>query len=101
MLSEAGETKSILRHAMRGFLPAEVLFRRDKVGFEAPDIQWLRRMSDHAPALTEGLENIRWIDKQVVDNQLQEVLDGKREYDNFCWRMASMAKWSKLFTAFN
>lgn len=95
LLSEAGETKSILRHAMREFLPAEVLFRRDKVGFEAPDIQWLRQMSDRAPVLTEGLENIPWIDKQVVDNQLQKVLDGERNYSNVFWRLVNLAKWYK------
>ena len=95
LLSQAGETKSILRHAMREFLPAEVLFRRDKVGFEAPDIQWLRQMSDHASALTEGLENIPWIDKVVVDRSLQGVLDGKKTYSNVLWRLVNLAKWYK------
>jgi asparagine synthase (glutamine-hydrolysing) len=99
LLSSTGETKSILRHAMKDLLPAEVLFRRDKVGFEAPGLQWLRQMSKRATVLTEGLENIPWIDKQLVDTQLQEVLDGKRSFGNDYWRLINIAKWRKLYPA--
>jgi len=35
------QTKRILRDAMRGRVPAEILDRRDKLGFEAPDVAWL------------------------------------------------------------
>jgi len=95
LLSSTGETKCILRHAMKDALPAEVLFRKDKVGFEAPDLQWLRQMSGRATVLTEGLENIPWIDKQVVDRRLQDVLDGKSTYSNTFWRIVNLAKWYK------
>jgi len=96
LLSPTGETKSILRHAMKDLLPAEVLFRRDKVGFEAPDLQWLRQMSNRAAVLTEGLESIPWIDKQVVDQRLQEVLDGESPYSHTFWRLINLAKWYKI-----
>jgi asparagine synthase (glutamine-hydrolysing) len=99
LLSSTGETKSILRHAMKDLLPSEVLFRKDKVGFEAPDLQWLRQMSGRATLLTEGLENIPWIDKQIVNRRLQDVLDGKVPYNNLYWRLVNIAKWSKLFPA--
>lgn len=35
-----GWTKSILRHAIQGNLPKGIVWRKDKVGFEAPDEQW-------------------------------------------------------------
>lgn len=97
LLSPSGETKSILRHAAMDLLPTEVLFRRDKVGFEAPDLQWLRQISPLAPALTEGLEKIPWIDKRLVDRQLQDVLDGKVGYSNFFWRLVNLSKWHRNF----
>lgn len=97
LLSPTGETKSILRHAMRDLLPDEVLFRKDKVGFEAPDLQWIRQMSDRAPALTVGLERIAWIDNQIVNQKLQEVLDGKRTYSHVYWRLVNLAKWAKIY----
>lgn len=36
LISSSGETKSVLKSAMRGIVPDELLDRRDKVGFETP-----------------------------------------------------------------
>ena len=35
-----GVTKAVLRDAVRGIVPREVLARRDKVGFETPQAAW-------------------------------------------------------------
>ena len=40
-LCRDGVTKRILRDASRGFVPASVLARRDKVAFEPPEASWL------------------------------------------------------------
>jgi asparagine synthase (glutamine-hydrolysing) len=39
-LLRGGESKRVLRHAMRGTVPDEILDRRDKVGFQAPWKAW-------------------------------------------------------------
>jgi asparagine synthase (glutamine-hydrolysing) len=39
-LYRRGVTKAVLREAVRGIVPAEVLARRDKVGFEPPQATW-------------------------------------------------------------
>jgi len=36
-----GTTKRILRAAMRGIVPDEILARRDKIGFTAPTYEWM------------------------------------------------------------
>lgn len=36
LISSSGETKSVLKSAMRGIVPDELLDRKDKVGFETP-----------------------------------------------------------------
>src|SRR5207244_9153817 len=41
-LIRRGETKSVLRRALRDLLPAEVLKRRDKLGFVTPEATFLR-----------------------------------------------------------
>ena len=41
LLSTKGETKSIFRYAMRGIVPDEILDRRDKLGFQTPEKDWL------------------------------------------------------------
>jgi asparagine synthase (glutamine-hydrolysing) len=52
-LLRGGESKRVLRRAMRGVVPDEILDRRDKIGFVAPWADWWR---GHArDALTERL----------------------------------------------
>jgi asparagine synthase (glutamine-hydrolysing) len=41
LLYAGGETKAVLREALRGVVPAPVLERREKVGFEPPQDRWL------------------------------------------------------------
>jgi asparagine synthase (glutamine-hydrolysing) len=40
-LYREGQTKAILRAAVRGLAPDEILTRRDKVGYEPPQANWL------------------------------------------------------------
>ncbi len=39
---ENGWSKSILREGVNTLLPQEITYRKDKVGFEAPDDQWMK-----------------------------------------------------------
>jgi asparagine synthase (glutamine-hydrolysing) len=96
LLSPQGQTKQILRHAIGDLLPPEVRFRKDKVGFEAPDLAWIRTMSRSAPELTEGLERMPWINHQKVNQLLQDVLDGRSSYSNIYWKLINLAKWGRL-----
>ena len=41
LISRDFKTKNIFRHAMRGIVPDEILQRKDKVGFETPNSQWI------------------------------------------------------------
>lgn len=42
MLIHEGWTKFILRESMKDVMPAEITWRRDKLGFQAPQIHWLK-----------------------------------------------------------
>lgn len=46
LVSSEGETKHLLRSALRGIVPDVVLDRRDKIGFATPEQQWLMPMAD-------------------------------------------------------
>jgi asparagine synthase (glutamine-hydrolysing) len=41
-----GWTKNLLRNAVSPFLPKEVVWRKDKLGFNAPEEEWLARIDD-------------------------------------------------------
>ena len=58
MLFHDGRSKRVLREAMRGMVPPEILQRRDKVGFMAPWAQWWRD-GRIATALRERLREAR------------------------------------------
>jgi asparagine synthase (glutamine-hydrolysing) len=65
MLFRDGRSKRVLRDAMRGTVPTEILERRDKVGFMAPWAQWWRE-EPVSTALKERLEDAR----DVVDGYI-------------------------------
>jgi asparagine synthase (glutamine-hydrolysing) len=48
-----GATKAILREAVRGIVPDLILNRRDKVGYETPQVQWLSE-----PAFVERIRDV-------------------------------------------
>jgi asparagine synthase (glutamine-hydrolysing) len=50
----AGYTKRVLREAMRGVMPEQLLRRRDKVGFMPPLLEWFR----------SGLGEVVWSEVQ-------------------------------------
>lgn len=95
LVSKDGLTKSVVRHSLRGLLPDDVLFRRDKVGFEAPDLQWLKGMAKDPKALVDGLSSIPWIDIPAALQFLNSIWDGSQPYTNQAWRLVNLSKWSQ------
>lgn len=49
-----GVSKYILRESMRGFVPASILARRDKMGFVTPHNRWLASLLAKYPGLHEN-----------------------------------------------
>lgn len=85
-----GETKRVLRAAMRGIVPDAVLDRADKTGFTTPGhITWLRGSLSY---LLDG----SWSDLDGLVNRpaLAAVLERYRKGDNthalFVWRLAML-----------
>jgi asparagine synthase (glutamine-hydrolysing) len=94
-----GVTKSVLRQAMKGLVPAAVLERRDKMGFVTPEQVWaresggalFRRRLDEAVALTKGI-----IRSDAV-GLLGDGLSGNKDYDSAIWRIICLGAWMRLF----
>jgi asparagine synthase (glutamine-hydrolysing) len=85
-----GETKRVLRAAMRGIVPDAILDRKDKTGFITPGhIKWLRG------ALSYTLEG-SWqgMDPYIDTQRLGSLLDGYRRGDDsnalLIWRLAML-----------
>ena len=88
-----GETKRVLRAAMRGIVPDAILDRKDKTGFITPGhIKWLR---GELSFLLDG--DWQELDGLVSLPALMRVLERYRQGDNthalFVWRLAMLRQW--------
>jgi asparagine synthase (glutamine-hydrolysing) len=81
-----GFTKNILRLAMNNYLPKQIVWRKDKVGFEPPQQQWLQHkpMQDYIHEAKQTLVQNGILSKEVLQNAVQAK--PAHEADNFDWR---------------
>ena len=86
-----GWTKWLLRDSMKNKLPATIVWRKDKIGFEPPQKTWMEQ-----PAMQEA---IRAAKRKLVEEKILRpaVLDKKirpmaaYDADNYDWRYFSAA----------
>lgn len=96
LLSPDGRTKHIFRHAMRGIVPEEILSRRDKVGFEAPESFWLSELqSKISDEWLSGLELLPMVDVDKARDGIREQLNGKSSITSQSWRFINAARWAE------
>jgi asparagine synthase (glutamine-hydrolysing) len=87
---DKGWTKNLLRKAMKSLLPEEVVWRRDKLGFNAPEEEWLVRIED----MISSSVNSSPILKTLVDF---DKLDLQHMDIRTKWRLFNVAKWEKIY----
>ncbi|MGY4178341.1 asparagine synthase (glutamine-hydrolyzing) [Bradyrhizobium sp. USDA 4518] len=87
-----GWTKWPLRAAMQDVLPANISWRKDKIGFAAPDLLWLNR---HSPVMYEKVVEssllARYVDMAAVRRKFHRIDLGMR------WRLYCIALWGERF----
>jgi asparagine synthase (glutamine-hydrolysing) len=85
-----GWAKHILRIAMDGLVPKNILWRKDKLGFEAPKAAWIN-------AARMGMESaIR--KSAIVDSLCKGKPDFRRIDDATFWKLYSIAKWEEIYS---
>ena len=95
LVSPQGQTKRLLRAALRGIVPDEILDRRDKVGFATPEKQWLLAMTDTIRVwLSEDLK-LPFLDQSVLLMHFEEVVAGRRPFTSQVWRWINFFQWYK------
>lgn len=72
-----GYTKTLLRDAMAPFLPKDVIYRKYKMGFQTPIVDWMK--GAWKPYFLESInsrefEQCAWIDAPAVKKQVENVL---------------------------
>tara|TARA_R110001583_G_scaffold195505_1_gene374529 strand:+ start:4874 stop:6718 length:1845 start_codon:yes stop_codon:yes gene_type:complete len=93
LISSGGETKHVFRAAMRGIVPNDILDRRDKIGFETPEREWLLGMAQTARGwLSEDL-GLAFLDQAEVVRQFDQVVAGKQPFSWQVWRWINFCRW--------
>jgi asparagine synthase (glutamine-hydrolysing) len=95
-----GDTKRVLRSAMRGILPEMVRNRRDKLGFATPEEEWFR--GPLREAVLAGIEETlaRYpglLNAKGVRAHTKDMLTGRKPVDFSLWRIINLGIWGRLF----
>ncbi|QPS80723.1 MULTISPECIES: asparagine synthase (glutamine-hydrolyzing) [Delftia] len=93
LVAPNGETKHLLRRAMRGLVPDEVLNRRDKIGFATPERDWLMQM---APQVRDWLRHplgLPFFRQDEVLRAFDQVVAGQRPFSWQVWRWINFTRW--------
>ncbi len=91
--------KYILKAALAGLLPAEIIHRK-KMGFPTPVRQWL--LDPRAKPLYDALTNrdgflSSIVEKQVLVNLISRHLQGQEDATDRLWRLLNLQLWGDLF----
>lgn len=96
-----GWTKWILRMAMEGRAPASILWRKDKTGFETPDVTMARRLMEQTGLCPEDSRYLqRYLDPELMRVKCERIRNGTgdRADGRLVWRWLVLDAWYRLFT---
>jgi asparagine synthase (glutamine-hydrolysing) len=90
-----GQTKYILKNAVEGIIPNNIIYRR-KQGFAAPVDEWLR--TDWSLFAKEKITNSFFTREQIFDrtflqNLFHQHVSGKRNEGQYIWTLLNLILW--------
>ncbi len=97
----AGQTKAILREAMKGLLPEPVRLRRDKMGFVTPEAQWFRGpiSQDVRQVLSDRRTRERgYLDTRAAQRAFEAHVAGRVDLSRAIWRWLNVELWCRCFS---
>ena len=97
LVSLGGESKHLLRAAMRGIVPDDVLDRKDKIGFATPEQQWMLGMADTVRGWLAEDIGLPFLDQQRVVAAFDQVVTGRRAFTWQVWRWVNFIRWYKIY----
>jgi asparagine synthase (glutamine-hydrolysing) len=94
-------TKYVLRKAMEDALPEEIVYRKDKVGFETPESEWLKdeKIKNLVESIlnSESFEKRKYWDAEKVREMWRAHLSGKEDNSLHIWKLVFLEIWLRMF----
>lgn len=86
-----GEGKWLMKRAMRGTLPDDILYRR-KMGFVTPVSAWFRGPLSREAQRLAGLADTGWFDRATLEKVGADHIAGRRDHGRLLWQLAMFEK---------
>jgi len=96
LLSPNAQTKRIFRAAMRGIVPDSILNRRDKIGFETPEYDWLRCQGEQIQDWLSAAEELPILNASASMQEISNILTGQQPFSPQVWRLINYCRWAQL-----
>ena len=93
LLSPEGQTKFIMRRALHGIVPDEVLERKDKIGFETPERQILAQNRVWVDECLEAADRIAFLNAAEVRKLVHDSISSDGRLSFKAWRMINYCRW--------
>lgn len=98
LISNDGETKHILRAAMQGIVPEQILMRRDKIGFESPEKKWLLAARDSIENMIRSTGNVPLLEGKYCTELFTNFFQGVGHVNSRqVWRIFNYIRWHNAF----
>lgn len=91
-----GWTKWVLRKAMEDVLPKEIVWRKDKIGFETPQRAWIEALMS-TDWFADSARSGEFLDLPVVRRQLPTMLNERRPNRSLLWRLLNLEMWLQVW----
>jgi asparagine synthase (glutamine-hydrolysing) len=96
-----GDTKHILREALKDILPEKITNRKDKKGFSNPRDKWFRtnQFKNYIFKLiqSDSFKNRGYFDSEVALSQYQKHLSGSVDLSKEIWKWINLEVWFRKF----
>lgn len=98
-LAKGGVTKRVMREAMKGLLPKEIVARKDKMGFATPEEMWVKRDNPELfrNKVSEAIGISGGIIKPNALKYFDDIVKGKIPFDYTYWRLIMFSEWVQKF----
>lgn len=96
-----GETKHILRHALKDILPEKIFNRKDKKGFSNPRAEWFRSKEFQVYILdllnSESFRKRGYFDEKIAKSQYEKHLRKEGDMSREIWKWINLELWFRNF----
>ena len=81
---------------MKGIVPDEVLFRKDKIGFEVTGESILLNMKHRIDNWINYDIDVPFLNKKNIKLEYENFFSGKKVYSHDIWRLTNFYRWYLL-----